>query len=332
MKIEWIVKENEQGRRLQSILEKSLGVSHRLMRTLRDENRVCVNGRFMKFYEQVYQEDHIEVILPEESASVQPEALPIDVCYEDPYILVINKPAGQLSHPSARERNKSTLAAAGHYLLSEHLVPHCVHRLDRDTSGLLLLAKHAHIHHLFDLLVRNHQLKRSYMAICYFPSHLSLHQWYTIQSRIAQNPERPSKRIVQEEMGQEAITHFFILAKTQQAALVQLELETGRTHQIRLHMASVRMPLIGDRDYGQLSLNDDESSFYTKMASRQMLHAYQLAFFHPVLEKSVCVTAEPRSEMIELWEWLGGSSKEIETKNCVQFDTNDKVNLLTGEE
>ncbi|MDQ0188537.1 RluA family pseudouridine synthase [Alicyclobacillus cycloheptanicus] len=253
-------------------------------------------------------------MLPPETTDIVPMAMDLDIRYEDDEIVVVNKPAGLLTHPTARERIGSIQSGLYAYLSPQGQVPHCVHRLDRDTSGLVLFAKHAHVHHLFDEALRKGQVHRVYAAIVHVAENvpgtpadddtpgLTTGAWHTIDMPIALHPDKPSRRIIAPE-GQRAVTHYRFAAVHPPAALVQLVLETGRTHQIRLHMAAAGMPLVGDRDYGNPALP-------AMGLRRQALHAVQLGWRHPVTGVTRTVSAAPPADLRAAWRRAGGRDED----------------------
>ncbi len=290
-------------------------MSKRLLRHLIDHDGVKVNGRSTYLTSRVLVGQSIEIILPQETSAIAPESIKLDIRYEDDEVLVVNKPSSVLTHPTAHERSGSLLAGVASYLQPLGQVPHCIHRLDRDTSGVVMFAKHAHTHHVFDVALRAGKVHRAYVALVYCSKMPELQAndsgFFTLNLPIAGDPNHPSRRMISPD-GQVAITHFRIWDWVGKVAIVQLILETGRTHQIRLHMASVGLPLLGDRDYtmafsAQPIPKDADS--YRKMMARQALHAYNLTWTHPVTDETVHVSAPIADDMVELWTELGGSAK-----------------------
>ena len=322
------------GRTIKSILLSDVLMSRRLVRQLAHTGQVLRNGEAVYLTQRTVEGDEISVMLPTEESNVLPETMPLEPLYEDSEIIVVNKSPGILTHPTARERNGSLLAGvrAG---LPQGMIPHCVHRLDRDTSGLVMFAKHSHAHQLFDRSLRNSGLHRVYVAISQTLSgfHYKENVWHTIDLPIAQDPEHPSKRIISLG-GQRALTHFRIVRLAQDATLSQVVLETGRTHQIRLHMATIGLPLVGDKDYGHeasrgvrdadqhqrnhatlwghLQPSEDpserpESDLF--QPTRQMLHAMHLGWVHPVSQKFQLASVIPPLDMRHLWQYRGGDDQ-----------------------
>lgn len=218
--------------------------------------------------------DEIIVQFPRESPSddLLPEDLPMNIVYEDDYLLVIDKPANMASIPSREHRHGTLANALLHYYQSSgyEATIHIVTRLDRDTTGLMLVAKHRHAHHLFSLQQKKYDIKRKYEAIA--------HGRMEIRSgRIEAPIGRKETSIIEREVridGQPAITNYDVLAVFEEYSHLSLRLETGRTHQIRVHMAHLGHPLAGDNLYG------GEKTHIT----RQALHSCELSFYHPFRE------------------------------------------------
>lgn len=216
--------------------------------------------------------DRLKVTFPEElkSESMDGEELPLEILYEDAYLLVLNKPSGMNTIPS-REYPYGSLAngVVGYYeKINLAATVHIVTRLDRDTSGLVLIAKHRHIHHLFSKQQQEGQVKREYEAFCegFFPQ---------LEGTIEKPIGRKKDSIIEREVqigGQYACTHYQVVKQYPAFAHVRLRLETGRTHQIRVHLSHMGHPLLGDDLYGGNRIK----------IQRQALHCSQLSFNHPI--------------------------------------------------
>lgn len=230
-----------------------------------------VNGEHQTVRYLLKEGDVLTITFPEEerSTGLTPYEMPLDVVYEDEYLLVINKPAGIPTIPSLRHPEK-TLANALIQYYNEHGIAstiHFVNRLDRDTSGLLMVAKYRHIHHLLTKDVK--QIKRKYYTLVKGVMENSLG---TIHAPIARESLQNVRRCVRED-GDDSITHYKVLETWQEMTLVECELETGRTHQIRVHMDYLGYPLVGDTLYDELALDLEEG---------HLLHSYELSFIHPI--------------------------------------------------
>ncbi|NMH71886.1 RluA family pseudouridine synthase [Bacillus sp. RO2] len=246
-----------------------------------------VNGSAVTVRYVLHVGDMVEVFFPKEEPSedLVAEDIPLDIVYEDEYVLVVNKPAGMASIPS-REHRFGTLAngVLGYYESKGiSATIHIVTRLDLDTSGLMLIAKHRHAHHLFSLQQRDFGVKRRYEALI----HGQMNAEEVSLSRTVDAPiGRKDSSIIEREVrddGQRAVTHYEVLRIGAGWSHVTLRLETGRTHQIRVHMAHIGHPLLGDSLYG--------GSVLAGM-SRQALHSCELSFFHPVEEREMTFQCE----------------------------------------
>jgi 23S rRNA pseudouridine1911/1915/1917 synthase len=214
----------------------------------------------------------------------QPEAMPLDIAYEDDALAVINKPAGMVVHPAAGNHSGTLVNGLLHYMgPAQFELPRAgiVHRLDKDTTGLMVVAKTpaAYTHLVAQLQART--VKRQYQALV----HGSLTGGGTIDAPINRHPRQRKQMAVVSHGGKPAVTHYRLLAHLQGYSHVRLKLETGRTHQIRVHMAHIRHPLVGDPVYGKrlgkLNSLRPELAATLRSFSRQALHAVQLGLEHP---------------------------------------------------
>ena len=230
---------------------------------------ILVNGHPQIVHYKLKVGDQVTVIFPKEvrSEGLKPYALTLDIVYEDDYLMVINKPKGLPTIPSIRYPHKTLANGLIHYYNEQHLKStiHFVNRLDRETSGLLIVAKHRHIHHVLTKEIK--QIKRKYYAL--LKGELGTLQG-TISEPIAREKEGNVRRCVRAD-GQQAVTHYRVLETWSGMTLVECQLETGRTHQIRVHFAHLGFPLIGDALYDEDGLN-----------LGQFLHSYQVQFQHPI--------------------------------------------------
>ncbi|MEH7349798.1 RluA family pseudouridine synthase [Gottfriedia acidiceleris] len=269
--LSWEVKKEHNGILLREFL-KLKELSKRALTDIKFQGgKITVNGEEKTVRTILKELDLVQIYFPIEKPSEEliAEDIPFEIVYEDDAVLVINKPFGIPSIPS-REHPKGTLANGllfYYQTIGLQSTIHIVTRLDKDTSGLMLVAKNRYIHYLFS----KNELKtvqRKYLAIV----HGQMNETEgVIRAKIARKSDSIIERIVSEE-GQEAITHYKVLEANRDNSVVELELETGRTHQIRVHMASIGHPLIGDDLYGG----------NTDLLKRQALHSYQLSFFHPI--------------------------------------------------
>ncbi|MFT9847945.1 RluA family pseudouridine synthase [Aneurinibacillus sp. REN35] len=236
---------------------------------------LTVNGRVVKGNQRLQEDDEVALTVPPaREVDITPENIPLDVVYEDSDVIVVNKPRGLVVHP-----------APGHYsgTLVNGLLYHChdlsgingllrpgiVHRIDKDTSGLLMVAKNDKAHESLANQLKDHTVNRRYVALVHG---VIPHEKGTIDAPIGRDPKNRQQMAVVFEHSKPAVSHFVVLERFKNYTLVELKLETGRTHQIRVHMKYIDHPLVGDPKYGPKSSFEIEG---------QALHAKTLGFIHP---------------------------------------------------
>lgn len=272
-------KDEDTGKRLDAFIgEKSCEVSRSFAAKLIEDGQVTVNSspQVSKKY-KIASGDEIEVVLPEpESCEAEAEDIPLDIVYEDDDVLVVNKPRGMVVHP-APGNYTGTLVNALMYHCGDNLSaingvlrPGIVHRIDKDTSGLLAVAKSDRAHESLSEQLSAHTVTRRYTALVY--NNLKEDEG-TVDAPIGRDPSDRFKRAVTERNGKRAVTHWRVLERFGTFTLIEARLETGRTHQIRVHMSYIKHPLVGDPLYGP-----KKQPF---SLSGQLLHAGVLGFNHP---------------------------------------------------
>jgi 23S rRNA pseudouridine1911/1915/1917 synthase len=290
--MKWVVSESDAGILLREFLKKE-EISRTALTDIKFKGGgIQVNGEEVNVRYRLAANDQVTIIFPVESPGegLKGEDIPLAIIYEDNYLLVVNKPAGMSTIPS-REHPDGSLANAliGYYQrIGLQATSHIVTRLDRDTSGIVLIAKHRHIHHLFSMMQRNGLVKRTYEALAEGKIDLTRG---TIKAPIGRKADSIIEREVRED-GQFACTHFQVLEKHHGFTYMELNLETGRTHQIRVHMSHLNHPLLGDDLYG-----GDPS-----LIARQALHCKKIKFIHPVLGKEMIFSASLPKDMSEILE------------------------------
>ena len=285
---EYQISSGEEGRKLGDFLREK-GYSRQLLRQLKEtENGLLRNGQPTFMTIALKNGDRIRVRLLEKaegSEAIMPAPLPFEIVYEDEDLLVINKPADMPIHPSFQNHG-NTLADAltWHYQQQgKEFVYRCINRLDRDTTGLLIVARHQLSASILSDMVRKSEIHREYLAIVEgIPPEKG-----TISAPIGRKEGSAILREVNFETGEPARTHFTRLETRNGLSLVSLKLETGRTHQIRVHMAYIGCPLIGDYLY---------YPDHTRI-NRQALHSYRLSFLHPITGKALSFTAPLPEDM-----------------------------------
>lgn len=282
-----------EGHTVREVLRGPLLLSNRMINRLTRSRGIQLNGKMPWLDRRVKVGDRLRVaVRPFERADLPPEPVPFGVTYEDAELMVVDKPAGVIVHP-VRPGESGTLAhGIIHYWLSQgkqgRVRP--VHRLDRDTSGLILIAKHAYAHQLLDRALREHTIRREYLACV---AGKVKHPEGTIREPIARDPGNPLRRRVSPE-GDPAVTHYRVLAQNERASIVHARLETGRTHQIRVHFSFLGHPLYGDKLYGGPMDG----------IGRQALHAWLLSFRHPLTGNKLTLKAMPPKDWLQLTEIL----------------------------
>lgn len=276
------------------------------------EGHVLMNGEpGVKASHKVPSGAQLEIeIPPPEPHRLDPENIPLDVRFEDEHLLVVNKPQGMVVHPGAGNR-EGTLVAALLYHCRDQLSgiggverPGIVHRLDKDTSGLLIVAKSDLAHRRLSEALKARRIQRRYLAIVKgVPSNGK----GTIDAPIGRHPtHRTAMAVV--EGGREAVTHFTVREVLEVAALLEVRLETGRTHQIRVHLNHIGIPVLGDPTYGRGRLpgrgNQPKKIEAETLIARQALHAYRLGFEHPVTKAACEFEVEPPKDFLDALEDL----------------------------
>ena len=269
----------EAGRTVQEILTGSLRVSRRMIQRLTRSGGIRLGRHSTHLARKVRVGEVVAArIAMDEESGLDPVEMPLEVVYEDADLLVVNKAPFLLVHPVAPHHRETLAHGVTFHFRAQglHARVRPVHRLDRDTSGLLLIAKSAFVHQILDLQIRNRTMKREYMALV--KGEFEAEEG-AVEAPIARHPHDPSLRAVHPG-GEEARTRFRVVERYSGATLVELELETGRTHQIRVHMAYLGHPLLGDLRYGGPAHAGLE---------RQALHAGRLSFDHPTTGERVAL-------------------------------------------
>lgn len=268
------------GKTLRDFFRGKLKMSQRNLVSLKKAESIAVNGE-RAYMDLVLKEgDRVEVgKIEEDSENIMPEYMALDIVYEDRHLIVINKEPGIPTHPT-RKYYMGTLANGLLYYLmhdgkSSKIRP--VNRLDKDTSGLIIFAKSAHAQHLMSLPESRDQIEKEYLAIV---EGQIANDRGTIDEPIEREQPKRMKRVVRED-GDKAVTHYQVLERYPEYTVLKILLETGRTHQIRVHMAHIGYPLVGDSLYGHES----------EKINRHALHAYRLTFIHPFTHENLSLMA-----------------------------------------
>lgn len=290
------VEQEEKGSRIDKLLASlNKEASRSQVQSWIKDNYVEVNGEVVKSNYKCQEGDHISWEIPEpEELDVIPQDIPVEIIYEDQDVLVVNKPRGMVVHPSPGHPNGTLVNALLHHCkdlsgINGVIRPGIVHRIDMDTSGLLMVAKNDVAHESLVEQLKEKTVKRSYQAIVHGDI---THDYGTVDAPLGRDPRDRQKMAVVDD-GRHAVTHFEVLKRFGNYTHVKCVLETGRTHQIRVHMQYIGFPLVGDPKYGPRKTLD---------FGGQALHAEVLGFNHPKTGEWLEFDVEPPKEFQNLLE------------------------------
>lgn len=269
------------------IAQNSEDLTRSFLKKLFDDEKVFVNGKTAKSSLKLKEGDEIEITLPPvKTLEAKAEDIPLDIVYEDNDVLVINKPRGMVVHPAAGNEDGTLVNAVMHHCgdnlsaINGVLRPGIVHRIDKDTTGLLVVAKNNNAHLCLTDQLSDHTLGRTYYAIV----HGNIKEdTLTVDAPIARSEQDRKKMAIAKKNGRDARTHITVLERFGKYTYIKCNLETGRTHQIRVHTKHIGHPILGDKTYG---LKKEEFSL-----TGQLLHAGEIAFIHPESGERVSFTA-----------------------------------------
>lgn len=273
----YIVEELDKKKRIDVYVSEKAEISRSHAQKLINDGCVTVNGKQEKVSYKVAEEDNIEVIIPEAKVlDIVAEDIPLDILYEDNDIIVVNKPKGMVVHPAAGNYTgtlvNAIMAHSGDNLsgINGVIRPGIVHRIDKDTSGILVIAKNDIAHVGLAKQLKDHTMKRVYVAIV--KGNIKNDEG-TIDAPIGRHKIHRKKMAVVKD-GRHAVTHYKVIKRVDNLTVIEARLETGRTHQIRVHMSHIGHPLLGDDVYG-----DGKNKYHFQ---GQALHAKVLGFIHPI--------------------------------------------------
>lgn len=284
---------SEENSTLKEILLDKLNFSVRSLSKMKREKTVLVNGEFKKPSTNILKGDLIEVKIDEDMANFEPQDLNLDIIYDDFDIIMVNKPPFMVVHPTKSHFDKTIANGVTDYIIKkdEKVKVRFVNRLDMNTSGLVIVAKNAYAHHVLSKDMSDDKVEKTYITVV---KGIVENDEGTINQPIYRPTEDSIKRVV-DERGQVSVTHYKVLERLKDSTVLEVKLETGRTHQIRVHMNYIGHGIIGDELYGYV----DES-----LINRQALHAYSLEFMQPRTKEILKFNADIPKDMRDLIEKL----------------------------
>ena len=298
-----IVNKEMEGKRIDSVIPScNIEISRSMVQKLIEENQITVNGKKIKPSYKTSLNDEIEINIPEpKQIDLKPQDIPLEILYEDNDIIVVNKPKGMVVHP-ANGNLDGTLVNAIMAICKDSLSgiggeirPGIVHRVDKDTSGAIIVAKNDKAHIKLSEDLKDHKIKKTYIALV---RGIIKENEATINMPIARS-KKDRKKMAVDKNGKEAITHFKVLNRYKgKYSLLEINIETGRTHQIRVHLSHIGYPIIGDNTY---SNGKNEWGILG-----QCLHAKALDFKHPITGNEIHIEAQLPEYFSEILEKLEG--------------------------
>lgn len=276
MKLNYVV-DKSYYENVKQVLKEEFQISNRLLLKLKSDNKIYINGKSVFVNEKVVLEDIIEVIIDfeEDNSNVVPTKMDLSILYEDDALLIIDKPSNLAIHPTMGCYDNSLSNGVCYYFnqigLKKKIRP--VNRLDRNTSGIVIFAKNEYVQEFLVRQMKNNKFKKKYIAVVEgVPQEKSA----TISAPISRKEGSIIERQVHES-GDHAVTHYIVEKENENCSLLYILLETGRTHQIRVHMSYIGHPILGDSLYGKEST----------LINRQALHAYKISFLHPITKQEM---------------------------------------------
>ena len=302
--MEFIVHE-EKDRLDKYISNKTDEISRVMIQKLIDEGEILVNGKSQKASYKVQNGDKISINIPEvKEVGLKSQDIPLDIIYEDNDILVVNKPKGMVVHPAVGNLDGTLVNAVMAHCkdnlsgIGGEVRPGIVHRLDKDTSGLMVVAKDIKTMELLSDMIKNKKIERQYLAIV---DGLIMHETGTIDAPIGRNENNRQKMAVTAHNSKDAVTNFKVLKRFKNNTLIECILETGRTHQIRVHLNYIKHPVSNDPLYGN---HKNVTEF------GQMLHSKSIRFIHPITGKELYFEQVPPREFLDYLKSLESKTNE----------------------
>ncbi len=289
-----IVEINDSGKRIDKYLNENTEYTRSKIQKMIENGNILVNDIKVKDSYKVKENDYITIEALEETTDILPENIPLDIYYEDDDLIVVNKPSGMVVHPAPGNYTGTLVNALIYHTnnlskVNTNIRPGIVHRIDADTSGLLLVAKNDKSHNILAEAIQKKEVVREYIALV---EGIIMEDTATIDAPIGRDKKDRKKMTVTSENSKDAVTHIRVLERYKDSTLIRCKLETGRTHQIRVHLSYIGHPVVNDPVYGHKKLIDKDFG--------QMLHAEKLGFVHPTTKEYMEFTAEPPKRLQEI--------------------------------
>lgn len=289
-----IVEINDSGKRIDKYLNENTEYTRSKIQKMIENGNILVNDVKVKDSYKVKENDYITIEALEETTDILPENIPLDIYYEDDDLIVVNKPSGMVVHPAPGNYTGTLVNALIYHTnnlskVNTNIRPGIVHRIDADTSGLLLVAKNDKAHNILAEAIQKKEVVREYIALV---EGIIMEDTATIDAPIGRDKKDRKKMTVTSENSKDAVTHIRVLERYKDSTLIRCKLETGRTHQIRVHLSYIGHPVVNDPVYGHKKLIDKDFG--------QMLHAEKLGFVHPTTKEYMEFIAEPPKRFQEI--------------------------------
>ena len=289
-----IIDEVTIGQRIDKFLVENTDYTRSKIQKMIDNDCILVNGKSIKSSYTLKENEKIEVKDYEENTDILPENIPLDIYYEDEDLIVVNKPSGMVVHPAPGNYTGTLVNALMYHTnnlstVNTSVRPGIVHRIDADTSGLLLVAKNDKAHNILAEAIQKKEVVREYIALV---EGVIKEDSATIDAPIGRDIHNRKKMCVTGDNSKEAITHIRVLERYSDATLIRCKLETGRTHQIRVHLSYIGHPVVNDPVYGRRKLINPKFG--------QMLHAEKLGFVHPTTKEYMEFTSPVPEEFTKI--------------------------------
>ena len=291
-----IIDTNNIGTRIDKYLTDNTDYTRSKIQKMIENGNILVNNKQTKDSYKLKENDRITIEEYNEEIDIEPENIPLDIYYEDEDLIVVNKPSGMVVHPAPGNYSKTLVNALMYHTnnlstINTSIRPGIVHRIDADTSGLLLVAKNDKTHNALAEAIQKKEVVREYIALV---EGVIMEDTATIDAPIGRDKNNRKKMAVTSENSKDAITHIRVLDRYKDSTLIRCKLETGRTHQIRVHLNYIGHPVVNDPVYGYKKLIDKDFG--------QMLHAEKIGFVHPTTKKYMEFTAPLPDRFKEILE------------------------------